>query len=63
MHTGVWLEKMGEREHLEKAGVDGRIIFRWVFRKWDDGHDWFDLAQDRDRWRSLVKVVMNLQVP
>jgi hypothetical protein len=27
------------------------------------GLDWIDLAQDRDRWRSLVKLVMNLQVP
>jgi hypothetical protein len=25
--------------------------------------DWIDLAQDRDRWRVLVNVVMNLQVP
>jgi hypothetical protein len=24
---------------------------------------WFDLAQDRDRWRSLVKTVMNLRAP
>jgi len=27
------------------------------------GTDWIDLAQDRDRWRILVKVVMNLRVP
>ena len=27
------------------------------------GMDWVDLAQNRDRWRDLVKSVMNLQVP
>ena len=26
------------------------------------GLDWIELAQDRDRWRALVNVVMNLQV-
>jgi hypothetical protein len=27
------------------------------------GMDWFDLAQDRNRWRELVNAVMNLRVP
>jgi hypothetical protein len=27
-----------------------------------DGMDWTDLAQDRDRWQTLVNVVMNTQV-
>jgi len=27
------------------------------------GMDWMDLAQDRDRWRALVNVLMNLRVP
>jgi hypothetical protein len=26
-----------ERDHLEDPGLDGRIIFRWIFRKWDVG--------------------------
>jgi len=26
-----------ERDHLGDKGVDGRIILRWIFRKWDVG--------------------------
>ena len=26
-----------ERDHLGDPGVDGRIILRWFFRKWDVG--------------------------
>jgi len=44
-------------------------------RRWEDnikvdlqevecgGMDWIELAQDRDRWRTLVSAAMNLRVP
>jgi len=63
LYAGFWWENMRERGHLEDPGVDGKIILRWICRKWDGDMDWFKLAQDRDRWRALVKAVMNLRVP
>jgi len=39
---GGYLRK---RDHLEDQGVDGRIILRWIFKKWDvGGMDWIGLA-------------------
>jgi len=53
-----------EGDHFGNPGVDGRIILRWIFRKWDVGNmDGIELAQDKDRWRTLVSAVMNLRVP
>jgi hypothetical protein len=48
---------------LEDPGVDGRIILKWIFKKWEGGMDWIDMAQDKGRWRALVSEVMNLRVP
>jgi len=53
-----------ERDYSEDSGVGGRIILRWLFRKWDvEGMDWIELAQDRERGRELVNAVMKLRVP
>jgi len=48
----------------------GRPRCRWVdnirmdFQEVGCGYmDWIGLAQDRDRWRTLVSTVMNLRVP
>jgi len=30
-----WWGDLRERDHLGDPGVDGRVIFRWVFRKRD----------------------------
>jgi hypothetical protein len=31
----LYFNTLRERVHLEDPGVDGRIILRWIFRKWD----------------------------
>jgi hypothetical protein len=33
----VLVGNLRERDHLVDPGVDGRIILRWIFRKWDMG--------------------------
>ena len=47
----------------------GRPRHRWEdnikmgLREVGGGGDWMDLAQDRDRWRTLVNTVMNFRAP
>jgi hypothetical protein len=61
-HIGYWWESRKEKEL-------GRQTRRWmdnikmdlVETGWCDV-DWIGLAQERDKWRALVNVVMNLRV-
>jgi hypothetical protein len=52
-----------ERNHLENPGIDGRIILREIFRKWDvgvwTGLNWLRVGAGGGQ----VDAVMNLQVP
>ena len=55
---------------LEGRSPLGRPRRRWVdnirmdLQEVGCGYmDWIALAQDRDRWRTLVSAVMNFQVP
>jgi len=37
VYTEFWWGNLRERGHLEDPGVDGRIILRCLFRKWNVG--------------------------
>jgi hypothetical protein len=60
---GVWWGILRKGYHLEDPDVNERIILRWIFRNWNVGCRWIDLAQERDRWRTPVTAVMNLRFP
>jgi len=49
-------EPEGE-EHLEYLVEDGRIILKWVLKKWDRSIDWWDLAQGRCTCRVLLNTL------
>jgi len=63
---GSWWGNRRKRDHWGDLGVDGWIILGRISGRWDVGcgHvEWIGLAQDRERWLTLVSAVMNLRVP
>jgi len=61
-YTDFWWGNLSEWDHSEDPCIDGQIILRWIFRKWDGGYGLY-LVQDRDRWRAVVNAVIKLRVP
>jgi hypothetical protein len=49
------------RDHWEDREVGGWTRTDLGEIGWD-GVNWIDVAQDRDKWRALVNMVMNLRI-
>ena len=37
VYTGFWGKDLKERDHFVDQDVDGRVILKWIFKKWDGG--------------------------
>jgi hypothetical protein len=55
VHTGFWCENIPERYNLEDLSVDGRIIFKWISKKWNGERELYctNVAEDWDGCRDL----------
>jgi hypothetical protein len=49
VYTAFWWRDLREGDQFEDPGVDGRIILKWIFKKWDGGGAWTVLI-----WLSIV---------
>ena len=63
MLTGFWSGGLRKRDPPENLGVDGRIILKWIFKRYDGGVDWITVFRDKEKWRVFVNAVMTLGVP
>jgi len=37
VHKGFWWGNLRQRDHLEDPSIDGRIILKCIFMKWNGG--------------------------
>lgn len=54
-HAGSQWGDLKKGDHVRDLGVDGRLILKFMFKKWD----LIKLAKYRDSWRALVNGLMN----
>jgi len=60
----AWVGKSERKRSLERPRQRWEDNIRIDFQEVGCGSiDWIDLAQDRGRWRDVVKAVLDLQAP
>lgn len=61
-HTGILQRNLQEISHLEDRSTDGNIKIYVKERGWE-GKGWIHMAQDREKWRDLMKKVIQIRAP
>jgi hypothetical protein len=51
------------KRRIESLMFDVSVLLKYVFKKQGGRVGWIYLAQDRDRWRTLVNAVTNRCFP
>jgi len=36
VHTGFWWGDPRKKDHVQDLGVDGKIILKWIFKRWNE---------------------------
>jgi hypothetical protein len=55
------VEKPDEKKPLSRPWRKGRLILKWIFKKWDGNMQCIDVVQDRNR-RAFVNAVTDFRV-
>ena len=64
VNTEFWWGNLRERDHWRRLRRRLEDNIKMDLQEVRYGvKDWFELVQDRGRWRALVNAVMNLRVP
>jgi len=58
MLTAFCLAIVRETDHLQDPRLEGRIIFKLIFRIWNGDKYWIEVVQGRSRQRNILIAVM-----
>lgn len=57
IHTKLWVETLKERLILEDVGMDGKVILKWILKKY-----YVRVSSGKKKCSVLVSMVINLRL-